>query len=383
MNGRIYDAEVGRFLQADPVIQAPDNVQSWNAYTYCFNNPLAYTDPSGNISFRQVLGIAIAVVGTWVTMGMDGGFFAKLGMAIAFGAASGYVATGTLRGAVTGAFTARLTFGIGTAFQGANLYAQMFVQGLSGGIIEGINGGNFGNGFLSAALTTAFMPQVGHSNPAVGAVRGALVGGTISKLTGGKFANGAISGAIQGAMSGKSPSQTQSGGDETMPPEARIDDPKKARIAMARADAAVKESGIWDRLYTSETQLARDWGKAVYPVSEDVGAEIGAKLFKVGKYYVAGPSFSTGSVGQITGLNLAPGVSIGRLSGYIHTHPNVAWGEPRISYQDIYNAYSEGVNAYVYSANYQQQWNYNEWSRMPIKDISQSYVPLDAAIRGY
>jgi RHS repeat-associated protein len=57
MNGRIYDAQLGRFLQADPVIQAPDNAQSWNAYTYVFNNPLAYTDPSGNISLRQALGI--------------------------------------------------------------------------------------------------------------------------------------------------------------------------------------------------------------------------------------------------------------------------------------------------------------------------------------
>ncbi|WP_242113414.1 RHS repeat-associated core domain-containing protein, partial [Luteimonas aquatica] len=40
MNGRIYDHYVGRFLQPDPVIQEPDNPQSWNAYTYVFNNPL-------------------------------------------------------------------------------------------------------------------------------------------------------------------------------------------------------------------------------------------------------------------------------------------------------------------------------------------------------
>jgi RHS repeat-associated protein len=199
MNGRIYDVEVGRFLQADPVIQAPDNAQSWNAYTYCFNNPLAYTDPSGNISFRQVLGIAIAVIGTWVTMGMDGGFFAKLGVAIAFGAASGYAATGTLRGAVTGAFTAGITMGIGQL--GLDIWGRMAFQSMTGGIVEGINGGNFGNGFLAAGLTTAFMPHVGGiQNDITRTTVGAIVGGSISKLTGGKFANGAISGAIQGAM---------------------------------------------------------------------------------------------------------------------------------------------------------------------------------------
>lgn len=392
MNGRIYDQYLGRFLQPDPVIQAPENAQSWNAYTYVFNNPLAYTDPTGMMSDRawsnlwSLAGIAVSIISAgaaspYFAAGTAAGTATGFAIVAAGGFVAGYASSGTLKGAVTGAFTAVLTAGI--AHSGWSAYQQVAAQAMTGGIMESLRGGNFGNGFMAAGLTAAFMPHAGKGNTFVRAMKGALIGGTISAATGGKFANGAISGAIQGAMSGKSPSQTQSDGDEAMPPEARIDDPKKARIAMARADAAVEESGIWDRLYTSETQLARDWGKAVYPVSEDVGAEIGAKFFKIGKYYVAGPSFSTGSVGQITGLNLAPGVSIGRLSGYIHTHPNVAWGEPRISYQDIYNAYSEGVNAYVYSANYQQQWNYNEWSRMPIKDISQSYVPLDAAIRGY
>ena len=47
MNGRVYDPTIGRFLSADPNIQAPKNTQSFNRYTYVFNNPLRYTDPSG------------------------------------------------------------------------------------------------------------------------------------------------------------------------------------------------------------------------------------------------------------------------------------------------------------------------------------------------
>jgi hypothetical protein len=47
MNGRIYDPTLGRFLQADPLIQAPTNSQSYNRYAYVFNNLLKYTDPSG------------------------------------------------------------------------------------------------------------------------------------------------------------------------------------------------------------------------------------------------------------------------------------------------------------------------------------------------
>ncbi|NQY33355.1 MAG: PQQ-binding-like beta-propeller repeat protein [Alteromonadaceae bacterium] len=47
MNGRIYDAMLGRFLQADPFIQAPTDSQSYNRYAYVRNNPLTLIDPSG------------------------------------------------------------------------------------------------------------------------------------------------------------------------------------------------------------------------------------------------------------------------------------------------------------------------------------------------
>ena len=47
MNGRLYDPQVGRFLNADPVIKDPGNTQHYNRYSYCLNNPLKYSDPSG------------------------------------------------------------------------------------------------------------------------------------------------------------------------------------------------------------------------------------------------------------------------------------------------------------------------------------------------
>ena len=50
MNGRFYDPLIGRFLSPDPYVQAPSNLQNFNRYSYCLNNPLKYTDPSGNIS---------------------------------------------------------------------------------------------------------------------------------------------------------------------------------------------------------------------------------------------------------------------------------------------------------------------------------------------
>ena len=47
MNGRIYDAKIARFLQADLIIQDPLNTQSLNRHSYIWNNPLNTTDPSG------------------------------------------------------------------------------------------------------------------------------------------------------------------------------------------------------------------------------------------------------------------------------------------------------------------------------------------------
>jgi RHS repeat-associated protein len=47
MNGRIYDPLIGRFMSADPFIQAPFNLKSFNRYSYVWNNPLSMWDPTG------------------------------------------------------------------------------------------------------------------------------------------------------------------------------------------------------------------------------------------------------------------------------------------------------------------------------------------------
>nr|WP_298156304.1 FG-GAP-like repeat-containing protein [uncultured Pseudoxanthomonas sp.] len=205
MNGRIYDPQLGRFLQPDPVIQEPTNAQSWNAYTYVFNNPLAYTDPSGMMSERAWNNVwrAAALVVSIISMGATSwhmGISTQAGMtaAAAGGFFAGYAATGTLKSAVIGAFSAAITAGI--AGSTMNGYEQMAAQAVTGGVVESLQGGSFGHGFVAAGLTTYFMPQVGGYSAPVRTALGALIGGTISAVTGGKFANGAISGAVQGAM---------------------------------------------------------------------------------------------------------------------------------------------------------------------------------------
>jgi len=42
-----YHPALGRFLSADTVVPEPGNPQALNRYAYVLNNPLKYTDPSG------------------------------------------------------------------------------------------------------------------------------------------------------------------------------------------------------------------------------------------------------------------------------------------------------------------------------------------------
>ncbi len=61
MNGRVYDPVMGRFVQPDKYVQAPANIQNFNRYSYVMNNPLNYTDPSGNIFLGLIRGVLNSV----------------------------------------------------------------------------------------------------------------------------------------------------------------------------------------------------------------------------------------------------------------------------------------------------------------------------------
>ncbi|MGH8077302.1 MAG: RHS repeat-associated core domain-containing protein, partial [Lysobacter sp.] len=205
MNGRIFDPGLGRFLQVDPFIQEPGNAQSWNAYTYVFNNPYRYTDPTGmlGVTERQWVAAAVVIVATIFAPQFSGQYAAAY-MAAYYGAVgfvSGAIATQSFRGGVMGAMTAFVTAGIGGAV--GNDIAGWALRTFTGGVMGALQGGNFGHSFVSAGLTAAFMPQIGKIGSDVGrVVVTAIVGGTISELTGGKFANGAVTGAIMAAMTG-------------------------------------------------------------------------------------------------------------------------------------------------------------------------------------
>ena len=61
LNSRYYDPEICRFINADGHLNA-DYLLGYNAFAYCYNNPVFYVDhtgytPSSNEMFKMVLGI--------------------------------------------------------------------------------------------------------------------------------------------------------------------------------------------------------------------------------------------------------------------------------------------------------------------------------------
>ena len=225
MNGRIYDPFLGRFLQADPIIQDPYDTQSLNRYSYVMNNPLSYTDPTGYVRLRDGwwrtairTGIAIGIsvyAGKLAAGFVEAGSAAKaIATVSAGGFVSGGVSSGNLRGAVSGGITAYLTFGVAHGFNGAGaenglgVIHNQHLKGLAHAGISGAsavaNGGKFGHGFISAGLTElAYLEGGGvfnSGNAVQDVITNAILQGTISELTGGKFTNGAMSAAFRVAF---------------------------------------------------------------------------------------------------------------------------------------------------------------------------------------
>ncbi|WP_422139001.1 RHS repeat domain-containing protein [Endozoicomonas sp. ALC020] len=226
MNGRVYDPKLGRFLQADPFIQAAGNTQSFNRYSYVLNNPLNAVDPSGyffkwvkkkikKITRSVIKGLSkvfgpelVNIVGSFVA-GYYGGAAGVAAwnyeFARAMGASSGdALKSGAIAGASAFAFNA-----IGAKFNGAEGTwnaaggaAHIAAHAITGGVISELQGGKFGHGFISAGFTkfaTSNMNVIQGKSAAAVAGRttvAALIGGTASKLTGGKFANGAQTAAM-------------------------------------------------------------------------------------------------------------------------------------------------------------------------------------------
>ena len=54
LQSRYYDPEMGRFINADGLIASSQGLLGNNMFAYCINNPIAYSDPTGLLTRRQI-----------------------------------------------------------------------------------------------------------------------------------------------------------------------------------------------------------------------------------------------------------------------------------------------------------------------------------------
>ena len=196
MNGRIYDPKLGRFLQADPILQFPGDTQSYNRYSYVLNNPLKYNDPSGHI-IPVIFGAIMVAAGAQLTTAAIVVFWMTASLAVANGASWGEaLKSGVIAGVSFYAF-GQIGNGNFAGMEFGSLPSQALGMGIVGGITSTLQGGKFGHGFIAAGAGGYLGGKIGGlggATPAASIGRTAarvVLGGTISKVTGGKFANGA------------------------------------------------------------------------------------------------------------------------------------------------------------------------------------------------
>lgn len=108
MNGRLYDPLLGRMVSPDPYIMGTENSQGYNRYTYALNNPLFYTDPSGEIVWAPV--IIGAVVGAYLGGSMANNNLNAFKWDYSMGKTWGYMGIGALAGGLSGAGAGALGF---------------------------------------------------------------------------------------------------------------------------------------------------------------------------------------------------------------------------------------------------------------------------------
>ncbi|VEN74550.1 hypothetical protein EPICR_40132 [Candidatus Desulfarcum epimagneticum] len=219
MNGRVYDPEIGRFMSPDTFIQDPYSSQSFNRYTYCLNNPLQYTDPSGHF-FGCIVAAIVAIATNPVVVGIAAGALAGAAIGAAVGGAMAAINGGDVLEAMKGGAISGAIFGgihfipgmgeVGTAFSS---FGQAMVHGaggaLSGAITASINGSDLDMAMVTVAIGAGVAKYVGgkffhgKSFPKELAGRtlvGGATGGIGAEIYGGDFGNGFTNGMANAAV---------------------------------------------------------------------------------------------------------------------------------------------------------------------------------------
>jgi len=209
MNGRLYDPNLRRFLNADANIQDEFNSLNYNKYAYVLCNPLMYNDSTGEFFFAA-LGLAAILKAVFIGAAIGLASY-TLSLAVT-GNLKSWNLGGALKATFFGAVSGAITFGIGELFHAASLtfgnpILQAGAHGISQGILGIVQGDNFFSAMVAGALGSLGAAGWGRlmkgaglgqfANSTLGIVSfGAISGGIGAELSGGNFWQGAVVGGL-------------------------------------------------------------------------------------------------------------------------------------------------------------------------------------------
>ena len=153
VSSRYYSPELCRWISPDSIEYLdPESINGLNLYCYCYNNPISYSDPSGNlpqwaewlIGGALVVGaialmIATAGVGNLLAAALGGSLLATIGSGVVVGAAVGAVS-----GMMINAGTQLITNGtenFSWSEFGKSAWTGAVAGGIAGGLFAGIQYG--------------------------------------------------------------------------------------------------------------------------------------------------------------------------------------------------------------------------------------------------
>jgi RHS repeat-associated protein len=229
MNGRVMDATIGRFISADPYVSEPGNTQNFNRYSYVYNNPLSFIDPSGFLTTLPPVSCPAGGCDRGIRPGIRlmpgdvrpaGGthdsskeppsvdtldevvvaarqiikrlkkWACNAGNSVATGSdmlgnVSGKLALTGLGVTAAGALAGQPEFGLGIMAVGGTGSVVAGVMQFGAGLLQGAGGGGFGNsGYAALSVGTGLILSRGIIGPASSGYR------TVSQRAADSFSNG-------------------------------------------------------------------------------------------------------------------------------------------------------------------------------------------------
>lgn len=308
---RYYDPVIGKFITADSIIPNGLFPEAFNRYSYAYNNPMLYSDPSGHFGFIEaiIIGAIVGAVSSAIQGGdfLTGAFIGGLTGAVSFGAfnAVATAAANSISGGAAGfAFTT----------------AQNITIGIAGGIAAGVAGAltsslaynaagydvnigqSVGIGALAGGITGG-LGGLGLPTEALVASR-LLVAGGMSELAGGDFATGiayaagtmALAYFVDSANNApKNGGRKQQVGDrKAFSQEASPSKAGNNTLAVNLKDISDISAGFGDGLTLGGTKWIRDQMNQVYGWENAVDSSSG--------YFTAGELLSGAVLGNATAL---------------------------------------------------------------------------------